>query len=203
MTAIGGSAASVVAAIRDEVESELENRQRELDEVVAAAEGETSDGEPSAADRAARLTQAREQARERLAQEDWLDSREALESRERWVLRAAAEGRRLLQERESAAEGPEFLLRLAAEGLAQLPGDSFEVVLSEQAAAGLTDEWCRRLEEQCRKRGVRLAAPNAGRPQGGCLVRTADGRMSFDNSFDARARRFETVWRSALAGLYG
>ncbi len=203
MTILGGSVPSVLAAIQEEIESELERRQKELEEALAAAEGGEAGEEIPAAERSARLARAREQARERLAQEDWLDSREALESRERWILRAAEEGRRLLRERESGAEGPELLLMLAAEGLSRLPGDSFEVLLSEQGGKRMEEEWPRRLAERSGKREVKPAPPGEPRPDGGCLVRTADGRMSFDNSFEARARRFEAAWRSALAGLYG
>jgi vacuolar-type H+-ATPase subunit E/Vma4 len=203
MTAIGGSAASVVAAIRDEVEAELEKRQKELEETVAAAGREPPDEGPPGAERAARVTLAREQARERLAHEDWLDSREALQSRERWIQLAAEAGRGRLREDESGAESPELLLRLAAEGISRLPGDSFDVIASERVAPRLDAAWCRRLEEKCGKRQVRLAPAGALRPEGGCLVRTADGRITFDNSFEARARRFETAWRGVLAGLYG
>lgn len=203
MTVLGGSVPSVLAAIRDEVEAELERRQKEVDEAVVAAGRGASETGISAAERAARLAQAREQARERIAHEDWLDSREALERRERWIQLAAAEGRRLLRERESAADGPDLLLRLAAEGIARLPGDVFDVVLSRDAAARIGEGWCRRLEGQCGKRAVRLAPPENGGPEGGCLVRTSGGRMTFDNSLEARARRFEGAWRSALAELYG
>jgi hypothetical protein len=33
-------------------------------------------------------------------------------------------------------------------------------------------------------------------------VRTADGRASFDNTYDARAARLQAKWRSALAAIY-
>lgn len=37
-------------------------------------------------------------------------------------------------------------------------------------------------------------------PRGGCVVRCGD--LSFDNTFEARARRLEPEWRSALSGMY-
>lgn len=37
-------------------------------------------------------------------------------------------------------------------------------------------------------------------PRGGCVVRRGD--LSFDNSYDARSRRLEPEWRSALSGMY-
>jgi vacuolar-type H+-ATPase subunit E/Vma4 len=37
---------------------------------------------------------------------------------------------------------------------------------------------------------------------GGCIVRTSSGRASFDNTIAARAQRFQTAWRSALAEIY-
>jgi len=35
---------------------------------------------------------------------------------------------------------------------------------------------------------------------GGCVARA--GSLVVDNSFDARARRFEPVWRAAIAEMY-
>lgn len=37
-------------------------------------------------------------------------------------------------------------------------------------------------------------------PRGGCIVRIGD--LSFDNTFEARSRRLEPEWRSALSGMY-
>ncbi len=37
-------------------------------------------------------------------------------------------------------------------------------------------------------------------PRGGCIVRCGD--LSFDNSYEARSRRLEPEWRSALSGMY-
>lgn len=37
-------------------------------------------------------------------------------------------------------------------------------------------------------------------PRGGCVVRIGD--LSFDNTFEARSRRLEPEWRSALSGMY-
>lgn len=37
-------------------------------------------------------------------------------------------------------------------------------------------------------------------PRGGCVVSVGD--VSFDNTFEARSRRLEPEWRSALSGMY-
>jgi vacuolar-type H+-ATPase subunit E/Vma4 len=203
VNAIGGSIASVVAAVRDRAEAELERIGAELAGAFAALEREAPVDGAWAAEIAARTAETRERAREKLAQEDWRDSREALESRERWLQRAVEEGRRRLREREAGPDGPELLLRLAAEGLSYLPGDGFEVAVAAPVSPRLDAEWFQRLRDRCGKLDIRLAPSGAGCPDGGCVVRTVDGRMAFDNSYEARARRFESAWRSALAAMYG
>jgi vacuolar-type H+-ATPase subunit E/Vma4 len=35
----------------------------------------------------------------------------------------------------------------------------------------------------------------------GCIARSADGRLNYDNTLAARTRRFEGAWRSALSEL--
>jgi vacuolar-type H+-ATPase subunit E/Vma4 len=36
----------------------------------------------------------------------------------------------------------------------------------------------------------------------GCIARSADGRVTFDNTVEARERRCRTEWRAAVARLY-
>lgn len=203
MTVLGGGVAAVVAAIQDEVDAEIEKRRKDLDTAIATVDREAPLVNARSRDESARLLSAREEARERLAREDWLDSREAIQQREEWLQRVAGEGLRRLREDEIGPEGPESLFELAAEGISRLPGDACEVAVSESASARIDTGWCARLQRRCGKRDVRLVSAENGNPDGGCVVRTPDGRFSFDNSLAARSRRFEAVWRSALIRLYG
>ena len=52
------------------------------------------------------------------------------------------------------------------------------------------------------EREIALKTDEAARP-GACLVRTGNGKTSFDNGLEARARRFENACRATLAEIYG
>lgn len=196
---LGGSVASVVEALRDEAGEAIEALNREADEEIrrlrAAVEAEP---EPDTGGEAA-LSAARRDAAERLAREDLSDRRGLLEERERWIELAAAEGRRRLSEGGDPAGRRELLARLAREAMESLPGDGFEVSVSPADAAMCDQTWARSVAGPVRRLRVSCDSPPEG---GGCLVRTADGRITFDNGFAARARRFETAWRSELARIF-
>jgi vacuolar-type H+-ATPase subunit E/Vma4 len=195
-----GSVASVVAAVREEATAEVEKLEREVGAELRRLEQEAARRPPALADRNERLAAARREARERLAREDWEDSRTALEERERWIQQVVAEGRRRLAEPMSAERQRALLTRLAAEALERLPGDRFEVVACAADAALMDEEWCREVASAAGK--LQLCAVAAEEIAGGCIVRTADRKIAFDNTFDARARRLESAWRAALGSSY-
>lgn len=193
-----GSPAAVAAAVRDDADASVEKVERDLAAALArlAAEEGAEPGAP--VDRDARLAGARRQAREHLAREDLADAREPLEAREAWLRRVLAEGWRRLDEPQPQGARREQLARLAREGLDRVPGDEVEIVVSPADAALVDASWAATLAPP---RRARLAS-DAGLRAGGCLVRSSDGRVAFDNSLEARARRFEAAWRAALGGLY-
>ena len=142
---------------------------------------------------------ARREAQTRLAQEDWEDTRDAVALREEWINRAVALGNQLLATPEDGQRRRDRLAAFVQEGLARLPEEACEVVVSAADAALLGPEWRRDVARATRRGELRVTA---GALDGGCIVRTLDGRTSFDNSYSARAARFQSAWRSALARLY-
>ncbi len=196
-----GSVASLVEALHEEVDAEVARIRRQAEEEerrltdAAAAEPVEIPG------RLERLAQARRAAAELLAREDWADRREALEEREVFVAETVRQGLERLSQGGEPGEGRALLARLIAEALDQLPGDDFEVVVRESDAALARSE----LTDLSARRGkgrIRLAVETLP-GIGGCVVRTADGRTAMDNRLEARARRFEPVWRAAVAQVYG
>jgi vacuolar-type H+-ATPase subunit E/Vma4 len=87
----------------------------------------------------------------------------------------------------------------AREAIIRLPGRVVEVVVSASDVALLGPEWCAAVAADAGRDDVRVVS---GRVDGGCIVRTPDGRASFDNTYSGRARRFQASWRSALADIY-
>jgi len=195
---LAGSPESVVEAIRDEAAAEIETLERATRDQIRRL-GEAADEEPSSDPRATvLLAAARREAAETMAREDLADRRESLEERERWIARAAAEGAARLAR--AGGDGPrrELLERLAIEAIESLPGDAFEICVLPGDVALCDEAWRRRVAGASRTIAVRVDDPPEG---GGCSARTADGRVSFDNGFAARARRFEAAWRAELARI--
>jgi vacuolar-type H+-ATPase subunit E/Vma4 len=197
-----GSPASVIEALRDEAGAEVERIEQRGREQAEALRGAADAAPVRLPDREARLQAARRRVREWIAAEDLADRRESLEERERWSCRVVARARRRLQERTGADELRQRLARLAAEGLRRLPGEDFELVVPEKDAGALDTAWLAAVARTAGKRALRVV-PDREETPGGCLLRTADGRASFDNGFEARTRRLEPVWRGVLARLWG
>jgi vacuolar-type H+-ATPase subunit E/Vma4 len=197
-----GSVPSVVEAVREEVDEEIarlrEESERESERLKRARQADPVE----VPDRAIRLESARREAAERLAREDWADRRAALEDREAWIAEAELQGFAALARPEAAAERGELLLRFIAEALERLPGETFEVTLAPGDRALLDGDAGRRLASVRGEREVVLKPDESARP-GACLVCTGDGKTSFDNGLEARARRFESSCRAALAEIYG
>jgi vacuolar-type H+-ATPase subunit E/Vma4 len=185
----------MAAALRDDAAVEAERRLAEANETARRIAADTTppqDPEP-------RLAAARREARERIAAEDWLDSRTAIEDREEWMRLAIERARARLIAPEPPADRRARLARLATEALAALPGDELVVALAPEDAAIVDAAWAAALRPGARVtvEVVPEAAP------AGCTVRTADGRISSDNGVDARLRRFESACRVALGRIYG
>lgn len=186
-----GSISAVVAAIRDEAEQAEEAVERAL-----AEELERIHREPlptlDLPDRAARLSMARRRAREARSRQDWLDRRAALEERERWMARVLAEALRRLTDPSDPKRRLETLKRQIDEARHRLPGTEFEVRVPEADVALLTGELGDVFTVVC----------DPALPAGGCVVRTANGKVGYDNGLETRARRFEGVWRAALGEIF-
>jgi vacuolar-type H+-ATPase subunit E/Vma4 len=194
-----GSVAAVVAAIREDAAAEAEAIEaRALTDVERIRALQASDV-VTISDRESRLTAARRQAQMRLAQEDWEDTRDAVALREEWINRALEVGRKALTNDEDIEARRDRLAALAVEGLARLPGPVCEMVVSDADVGVLGPDWRRDVARATGRDDVRVTA---GPVNGGCILRTPDGRMSFDNSYAARANRFQSTWRSALARVY-
>jgi vacuolar-type H+-ATPase subunit E/Vma4 len=193
-----GSVAAVIAAIREDAAVEAEGLQRHAQAEIDRIRSLSAHDIVRLPDRERRMAAARQQAHARLAQEDWEDTRQIMADRETWLTRAVTLGQQRLAEGDDA-QRRDRLARLACEGLARLPHTACDVVVREDDLARLGPEWQRALASTAVREDFRVVA---GQLDGGCIVRTADGRASFDNSYAGRARRLETVWRSALAELF-
>jgi vacuolar-type H+-ATPase subunit E/Vma4 len=189
----------VIAAIREDALAEAEAIDARANDEVERIRTLQAGDVVNVVDREPRLHAARRQSQARLAQEDWEDTREAMALREEWLQRALALGHDLLTRTADAGVRRDRLTALAAEALQRLPGGVCEIVVSQPDEALLGPDWRHDLARATGRDEINVVA---GPIDGGCVVRTADGRASFTNTFAARASRFQPAWRAALAELY-
>jgi vacuolar-type H+-ATPase subunit E/Vma4 len=194
-----GSIAAVIAAVREDASAEAEALEHQAQEDVERIRGEGKREVVTIPDHDARLAAARHDAQSRLGQEDWEDTREAVADREQWIARAVELGEQRLAEPVEPQVRRDLLAGYAREAIVRLPGRVFEVVVSASDVALLGPEWCAAVAADAGRDDVRVVS---GQVDGGCIVRTPDGRASFDNTYSGRARRFQASWRSALADIY-
>lgn len=175
-----GSPASVVAAIREDADAEVERIQETTAAELASIRAAAASASVAIADREERLAAARRTNEERIARQEWEGRRAAIEEREKWIQRVVAKAQELWM-----GGNTDKLNALILEALSRMPRGTCEVAVSA-GDRELVDVPDTRI----------TTAPIAG----GCVVTI--GNVSFDNSFEARSRRLEPEWRGALTGMY-
>jgi len=197
-----GSVDALVAAIRDEADSAIEARRQASDGELEGLEVAPGGRDPRRDDdeRRTRLAIAHRVVRERRARDEWLGGKELLEARERWVDGVVREARRRIRDMPPTAR-PVALARLAEEAFRRLPGDHGVVRLAPGDADSIDTDWASRVAARAGKSHVDIQADESV-AAGGCLVTTANGAMTFDNTLEARSKRFEAEWRALLAALF-
>ena len=174
-----GSPASVIAAIREDAEAEAERLRESTESEVSAIRSEAGSMNVAIADRDERLVAARRANAERIAAQEWAGRRAVIEQREQWMQLVVAKAQ------EGWTCDGDQLHALIREARARMPAGVCEIAVSAADR--------QRIRVPDAKVSV---APIAG----GCIVTVGD--VSFDNSFEARSRRLEPEWRSALSGMY-
>ncbi len=193
-----GSIESVRVAIQEDARAEVEKTESDAAAVIVRLREEDARIPVAVVDADLRLAAARRHARERLAEEDRADRQAVLNARETWIARVAAHGQQRLRALEPEARQNE-LRRLAREAVARIGGEGADVLVPV-ADATLADASFRSDLEAASHKAVTIT-PTAD-VVGGCIARTVDGRMRYDNTYIARARRSESRWRVALGGLF-
>ena len=188
-----GGTAAVIAALRDDAAAEAERLERDADAAWAALA--TAAAIPDAPDAAPRIAAARRAAAERQADEDWQDAVDAAADRDAWIASIAQQGRRALG---ATAGVREWTAALAREAVGQLPGSACIVTVPAGLSPAPDETWRLELEAATGKQ----IALERGAFAAGCLARTPDGRVTFDNRIEAREDRTRAAWRAALARIY-
>jgi len=179
-----GSAASVVASIHEDADAEVQRIEETTAAELASIRREAETVSIAIADREEQLSSARRINEERVARQEWDGRRAVISQRETWLWRVVAKAQQMWTggDRETRRA---HLNALIGEALSRMPASGCEIALSPHDR-DLIDP-----------RDMRITIKPIG---GGCIAST--GNVTFDNSFEARARRLEPEWRNALSGMY-
>ena len=192
-------AAQLAALIRrqgdDEAAQAAAKAGKQAEQIRAAARAE-ADAIRAAAQREGE-TRGRRRAAEILAVATARRRMSLLQARESLIDEALAQVRARLSDVASRPAAADLLAELIREGLASLPAGPVRARVAPSDAALLAP--------------AALAALGAGRwelslepsavPGGGVILETADGRLRFDNSLDARGRRRRDDLRRLAASV--
>lgn len=188
-----GSADAVIAAVRDDAAAECERIERVSAQAIERLTEEART-RPTEIDGSERLAAVRRADADADAAEDWEDAVTAAADRDAWVEAIAEAGRQALTD---ATGAPAWLERLVRESVSHVPGPDC-IVTVPHGLASVAAGWRDAIE---RATGRRLVFED-GAFAAGCIARSADGRVTFDNTVAARERRSRTEWRAAVARLY-
>jgi vacuolar-type H+-ATPase subunit E/Vma4 len=191
-----GSIAAVVAAILEDAAADSERLGREADAEMAALGAQPPPAPPPEC--AAARARAERQIAAAEEEAEWREYSDQLEERERWISCVVDRARARVGPGSSCSAERDRLAALACEAARHLPGSSCTVVVPETARPWLDADWLAHVSAQV---GKRLDIESGGHA-GGCIVVSEDRRWSFDNSYDARARRSEPEWRAELCRVY-
>jgi V/A-type H+-transporting ATPase subunit E len=188
----------ILADARKKAQRAAKRAEREARQILEKAE------EQAEADAQEVIETAREradrQARAVLATVDQDIQREQLQAREEQIeaiFQDALDGLR----RRKGYDYPKAMAALAAEAIRAMDGDEVVIGFAEGCAGIATDEW---LADVKRRAGRDVTLRVAEEPEaidGGVFVRSADGRLVYDNSFAARLERLRPRLRRHVAEM--
>jgi vacuolar-type H+-ATPase subunit E/Vma4 len=193
-----GSIESVIAAVREDARAEADRFDAEAAAAIARLREVDGRTPVTVPDGDVRLEVARRRARERDAEESWTDRQVGLEARERWLARVAAAGLDRLRAADAATRR-EDLLHLARDAAVRVGAPAVEVLVAPEDVSLTDAAWTAAVAAAT---GAHVTVKGDPTVTGGCIARTADGRLTCDNTFAARTRRFDAVWRHAVSELF-
>jgi len=101
----------------------------------------------------------------------------------------------------------EIVANLAADAVRHMEGEKFVLQVSEGDRGALGGDFTGEVRRRAGREAVQVAIePGAAKVSGGVIVRDADGRQMWDNSFEARLQRTWPILRREIAvrsGLAG
>ena len=181
---------------RKKAEQTLAQAEREAEAILGAAAKDAEATVQKALEAARRRADAAAQAT--LATVVQETHRNLLEAQEGELAKLFDAARARLADR-TAYDYPAILAGLAANAMASICADQVVIELAEADRAIAADSWLGEVRRRVGRDVSISVSPQAAPIDGGVIVRSADGRLLYDNSFAARLRRLAPVLRRELA----
>jgi len=176
----------------DRIRSRAEREaQKILDDAVKEAEAAAQKILDAAKARGGRVAQSVLATVEQEARRDLLKAQEAELEKLFEAARARLAGR-------SSVDAAAVLTGLAAEAIAAMPADKVVVQMSEADRAVATEAWVAEVRRRVGREVAIAVAKEPAAVSGGVVVRSADGRLLYDNSYEARLGRLRPELRREL-----
>ncbi len=187
---------AILEEAQQEAEGILDLARREADRIIEDAQGELEDIYQTESPRAA--TQMAKSRYKQLVAAAELDARkQMILTQERLMAEVERQVKdRLLHLRRDATY-PALLAQLTREGLAQLDGDRFDIIVSEDDRSLISDAF---LKELMADTGKTLRVSDRSEPGiAGVIIQRADKRVQCDNTLQAIYRRQDEDLRLMIA----
>jgi vacuolar-type H+-ATPase subunit E/Vma4 len=198
------SAAASEKVLSDEI---LKDAQRRADRIRKRAQREAKktldDAAKEAESAAEKILNAARRRADRVAQSllatiEQEVRRDLLEAQEAELSRLFDAARERLRDR-AAYDYPAVLARLATEAIAAMEADHVVIELSEADRPIATEGWLGGIRRAAGRQLAIDISESSAPIDGGLIVRSADGRLLYENSFAARLRRLWPDLRRELA----
>lgn len=202
MTSSSGSSgdlSSIIQALlqnaHQEAEQQVEVAEKDARAEMAAAEEEAQHLIKESVEQAE--ISARREAKRKIARAELQASRLISAAREEIIGQSLTRIRQALGEKPHASDYPAVLEHLVTEAVTGLSQSEIILHVREEDRHIVNDEWCRGLGTRL---GITVSVdPHAAQISGGVIVSAQQGRLRFDQSFEALLTRHEDTLRSIIA----
>lgn len=193
-----GSIEAVVAAIQEDAQAEAERVEAQASQAIDRLRREDTAEPVTLADADRRIAMARRRIQEQKVADDWADHEASLRDREAWIQAVAVAVDAALRMLPAAALRADAA-RLAREALERMPAAPLSILVPLALSADIEA-----IRSDPLLRGDSRITEIVADSQvaGGCIVRSIDRHVQYDNTYLTRLRRLEPRWRSRLAAIH-
>lgn len=191
----------IVSKIEADTEEKIEEIKANADKRIADMREEYKEREEEKRKKTLEEAREEEEAIEsrKIADARIKSRREIMSAREELINEAFSKGYERLKEITKTDEYRETLKNLIKESALGIGGGDLVVLTNERSKEIIDDEMLKEISDRT-KANITLGDETVD-CSGGAIVKTADGRMMVDNTFESRMKRYRDVLRPEISKL--